>query len=154
MPNEKVFVSWEAGEEKKVLDAMKLVIVFAVILAVAIYFLVSKDWISGATIVFLALALLWYLLTAKKPLRFSISDRGVTIEGKLYAYENIASYWVSPANNTIYLIPKSKLELTNIPVMLGDRDPGSVTKFFPKTIILTERQDKDAADKISDFLHR
>ncbi len=153
MENKKIFISWEAGEEKKQLNAMKLVIVFAIILGASAYSFYTRDWIPGITIIFLALALFWYLVASPKTLHFELSDRGIFIEGRLYPFANLQSYWAEASGSALYFISKSKLSPV-IPVLLGDKKPEEVTKFFPKTLIKIERSDRDSADRVAAFLHK
>ncbi len=100
-----------------------ILVVISLALSVAFYF--AKQPLS---IVVIAAALLFFLTHANevpKAHRYTVNDKGVTIEAVLYGFQDLKNFWISDTGKvvTLYLEQAGRISIPlSIPIRLADVD--------------------------------
>ncbi|HVE80547.1 MAG TPA: hypothetical protein VNA68_00145 [Candidatus Dormibacteraeota bacterium] len=88
-------VTWQASEyvfhEKPTFWYLSLILIMAALAAVLAYF---QQWFSVAVVAVMTLALFMYSKKAPRTLNYQVDEHGITVEGKLYPYNQFRSYGV------------------------------------------------------------
>lgn len=109
-------------------------VLFFIAAAVEIYFIISKDFFAFAT--FLLVFFVVFLYAVKKPrlLRLEINNQGVYIDGKLYALDEIKSFWLSydPPETKEIFFKRSGTMYAGLVLPLGNQDPVIARNFLKK----------------------
>ncbi|MBI2448380.1 hypothetical protein HYV44_02355 [Candidatus Microgenomates bacterium] len=148
----RVLLSWETKDQKRDLDAVKIIIAFVVIVLAAAWAFFSKQWLTGGTFIGAVLVLSWYLAMGQKNIAISITDKGLIIDGSFYSFSGLKNYWVS-REGVAYFVSQSKLA-SIISLPLGETPADKIFSLIPKNIVKTESQNADLADKVARLLHK
>lgn len=110
------------------------IVMFFITAIVEFYFIISGDFFAFAT--FLLIFFVLFLYAVKKPriLSLKINNRGAYIDGKLYEFGNMKSFWISyepPEIKKIYF-KKNETLYTDLILPLGGQDPVIARNFLKK----------------------
>ncbi|MEK7627082.1 MAG: hypothetical protein AAB397_00670 [Patescibacteria group bacterium] len=109
-------------------------VLFFIAVVIEIYFIVSGDFFAFAT--FLLVFFVVFLYAVKKPrfLRLKIDNQGVYIDSKLYAFDEMKSFWLSydpPEIKEIFFKRKGTI-YADLIIPLGNQDPVIARIFLKK----------------------
>ena len=109
-------------------------VLFFIAAAIEIYFIVYGDFFAFAT--FLLVFFVVFLYAVKKPrlLRLKIDNQGVYIDGKLYSFDGIKSFWLfyDPPETKEIFFKRSGTMYTDLALPLGNQDPVIMRDFLKK----------------------
>ena len=104
------------------------IITFALVLTA----IVLENFLFAALAVLSGFSLALYGARKPRIVAFKIDPRGITVEDKLYDYENIKKFWINydPPRRKEIFIESKKTFSPLITVELGDADPSLVREYL------------------------
>ena len=109
-------------------------VLFFIAAAIEIYFIIYGDFFTFAT--FLLIFFVVFLYAVKKPrlLRLKIDNQGVCIDGKLYAFDEMKSFWLfyDPPETKEIFFKRSGTMYVDLALPLGNQDPVIMRNFLKK----------------------
>jgi hypothetical protein len=148
---ELINIEWQAPEFEKYEKGAGWFIALGII--ALIFFtvvLLMKNFIFAILIVLIVFTIFIYALKQPRVINFKISGKGITIEDKLFAYQELKSFWI------FYEIPDIKelsirskkwlMPLIKIP--LEEQDPSSIRRALIK-FIPEQKQELSLVDIIA-----
>ncbi len=120
-------------------------------LAVAITSFILKNLIFGILTIISGFTIILYAIRRPLKVEFSITNRGVQIENKLYQYNDLESFWIhyDPPTKKDISLKSKKLLMPYIKIPLGDEDPNTI-----RELLLRFMQEKEHIEPFMDILMR
>jgi hypothetical protein len=148
---DKPVFTWESPEfvrYKKDNKWMAYLIIIAIVLCVVLGFM--QQWSGIALVVVAAIVFITLSGAHPKSITSAVYAEGLVIDGKVYNYEQIKSFWISYGD-----LPKIRCQLTGrfggiVTMPLGEEDPEQIRLFLAKH--LPEEEDK--GEDLSDMINR
>jgi len=110
-----------------------------VTLAITVACFLFGNVIPGIFVIIAAVALVVHASLPTKEIICQINDRGIVVDGTLYPFLTLDSFWVAHEEEPARLILKSrKLMMPLIIIFLGDADPERIREVLLKYIAETE----------------
>jgi hypothetical protein len=136
-------ISWDAPEHYHTAKTSDWYWSVGIItLAIAAVTMIFGNVISGIFVIVAAVALVLHASHPARELHIEINDRGVAIEGRLYSFLTLESFWIPHDEFPAKLIIKSrKLLMPLIVVYIHDIDPEAVREVMLKYIAETEHHE-------------
>lgn len=120
-------------------------------IAFGIFALASESFLFLVTIVLGFFV--FYIYANKKPriIKFRIDERGVEIDGRLYEFDSLSSFWIfyNPPEQKEISLRSKRTFLPYIKISLGKENPNEIRKFLLKFI-----PEKRHSESIIDILMR
>lgn len=128
-------MEWRAPEFKYFPKSrVWFVILFFIAAIIEIYFIVYGDFFAFAT--FLLVFFVVFLYAVKKPrlLRLKIDRLGVHVDGKLYAFDEIKSFWLfyDPPETKELFFKRNGTLYSDLILPIGNQDPVIIRNFLKK----------------------
>jgi len=154
VPGDKPVFFWQAVEfesNKKPSGWLTYLILIAVVLIAA--FIYMKLWLAAAVVVAACFALYSQAHTSGKKKSYAVYDQGITIEDKVYAFDQFKSFWVI-ANESKTIVRFEQLRRFALPIEMptGDEDPEQIRLFLSKHLPEAEDRGEDIADRINKWI--
>ncbi len=147
---DKPVFSWQSPEfvrKKRAAKSFAYLAIIAIILCVLLGFM--HQW-SGVVLVVVA-AVVFVILSGTHPknLTCALYKEGVVIDGKVYDFSQVKSFWLTSGE-----LPMVKLQLAGrfagqVNVPLGQEDPEQIRLFIAKHLPEEEGRGEDLADIIN-----
>jgi len=151
--NEPIFF-WDAVEfesYKKPTGWLTYVIVVAVVLVAA--FIYMKLWLAAAVVVAACFALYSQAHTSGKKKSYAIYEQGITIDDKVFAFDQFKSFWMIIGENR-GIIRFEQLRRFALPVEMpiGEENPEQIRLLLSKHLPESEDRGEDITDRINKWI--
>lgn len=137
-------LKWQAKEFKKRQKTVSWYIGWGILSLLIIAFAV---WQKSAlmVIVFVLISVCVYLFAQKEPkkINFAISKKGIKIDGKLYDYDELKSFWIfyDPPSKKILSLESKKILMPYVNIPINKLNPVKLRKILLKYIPEKEHQE-------------
>ena len=153
-PGDKPKFFWQAIEfesEKKSSAWFTYLILIAIVLVAAFIYL--KLWLAAAVVVAALFALWSQARTSGKNRSYAIYDQGVTIDNKVYTFDQFKSFWIFPHQERI-VVRFDQLRRLGLPVEMPieNENAEQVRLFLAKHLPEEEEKGEDVMDKVNRWI--
>lgn len=148
---EEALLSWDAPEfidhDRDVKWYLSAVVLGIGLLA---YSLFTRDWYFIVILVIVVPVAFKYLHIKPELKRYGISRVGITVDERLYSFDEIHSFWIvyQPPVKTLDILSTRKY-FPNLTIQLGDQDPVIVKNILKKYIPEQEKRGEAFMDKVT-----
>ncbi len=136
---ELINIQWEAYEFEKYEKGPGWFIVLGIFaLIIFTIVLLMKNFIFAILIILALFTIFIYALKEPRLVTFKISGKGITIDTKIYSYEELKSFWIfyEPPQIKELSLKSKKLLMPLIKIPLEEQSPtlirGALIKFIPE----------------------
>ena len=147
-------IEWQAPEFEKY-EKGKVWFVTAAIIALAVFTaaLIMENFIFAFLIILAVFIIFIYALKEPRIVNFKIDSHGITIDKKLYTYQEIISFWIfyDPPHLKELTIKSKKFIAPLIKIPLADQDPVEIRQTLLK-FIKEEKEEESLADIFARYL--
>lgn len=136
---ELINIQWEAPEFEKYEKGAGWFIVLGIFaLIIFTIVLLMKNFIFAILIILAVFTIFIYALKEPRLVTFKISGKGITIDTKIYSYDELKSFWIfyEPPQIKELSLKSKKLLMPLIKIPLEEQNPtlirGALIKFIPE----------------------
>lgn len=148
---EEKLLSWTAPEYVKN-ERSWIFVVLSIVIAVGVlvYSIFTKDWFIIPIDIITLFFVLFYRQNDPKEVKYEITQLGLYIDGKLYSYNEIHSYWLVLTNNhKILNIIFKKKYLPQLSIILYGVDPVDLRVKLSQFVPEQEERTESFLEKIA-----
>lgn len=147
-------LSWEASEFEVYQRDWKWYAVFVLVVGgILAYFIYTQQWLLAGVTVAMGLLLLVSGRLRPRQMSYRIDGQGVYINGKLFAFEQLKSFWLHDQDGKSYLNVISAFRLMpTLTMRINAVDKETIKSILGKFLPESGRQSEDWIDKMNRFL--
>jgi len=142
---ELIDIQWQAPEFEKYEKGPGWFIVLGIFaLIIFTIVLLMKNFIFAILIILAVFTIFIYALKEPRLVTFKISGKGITIDTKIYSYDELKSFWIfyQPPQIREISLRSKKTIMPYIKIPLGEQNPVEIRKILLK--YLPERRHKES----------
>ncbi|KKT87017.1 MAG: hypothetical protein VE97_C0008G0002 [candidate division Kazan bacterium GW2011_GWB1_45_10] len=147
-------IVWQAAEFETHIRDWRWYAVFSLLWVVLIgYSIYSRQWMLLASVVVVGSLLLFSNRIRPRQMTYRIDSAGLSINNKLYLFEQLKNYWFHVKDGKVYLnlVSTSKF-MPTITIRIDQFNQESIQTVLAKFLPMSEHTDEDWIDKINRFL--
>lgn len=153
-PTDKPIFYWQAVEFESH-DKPGNWLLYVVLIGVVLtgIFLFMRLWLGAGVVVAACFALYSQSSSHGKKRSYAIYDQGVTVDNKVYTFDQFKSFWMFPYQDRI-IVRFEQLKRLALPIEMpiGDENPEQVRLFLSKHLPEAEDRGEDISDTINRWI--
>lgn len=153
-PSDKPVFYWQTTEfESHDKGSSWFVYLVVIGLAIAAIFLYMRLWMAAAVAVMAVFALWSQSRTRGKKRNYAIYNQGITIDSRVYTFDQFKSFWIFPYQEKI-IVRFEQVRRFALPVEMpiGEENPEQVRLFLSKHLPEAEDRGEDITDTINRWI--